>query len=464
MSRSSIYPVMKTIYCARWVWPVSAAPVEDGAVAVEGARILAVGARASLVEQFAEARVEDFGEAVILPGFVNCHSHLELTAMRGFLDAEEGNFKAWLRKLTLTRMTLMSEDDLRVSATWGAVEAARAGITSLGDACSQGAASLQALDEVGLRGTVFQEVFGPNPSLAREQLEGLREQVAALRRYETERARIGVSPHAPYSVSGRLYEMVAGYAIEEKLHLMTHAAESHDESLLLLEGRGVFAEDLASRSIEWSAPGLSTIQYLDAHGVLSARPLLAHCVRTNEADIQLIAERGARIAHCPKSNAKLGHGRAPFAAFLRHDAATGLGSDSVASNNTCDLLEEARFAVLFSRAAGDRLEGDRMVTAADALNAATLGGARALGLEREVGALSEGMEADLVIISLAATRQVPSYEPATALVFASSATEVLLTMVAGREIYREGRVLTVDEERLRARLREIAEKLSGVRS
>src|SRR5215216_1347047 len=129
---------MTKIYCARWVLPVTSGPVREGAVAVEGTRVAGVGARAEFEGRFPQAEVEDLGEAVILPGFVNCHTHLELTAMRGFLEPEEGDFLAWLRRLTVSRGERMSAEDLYVSAAWGAVEAARAGVTCVGDASDSG--------------------------------------------------------------------------------------------------------------------------------------------------------------------------------------------------------------------------------------------------------------------------------------------------------------------------------------
>jgi len=208
---------------------------------------------------------------------------------------------------------------------------------------------------------------------------------------------------------------------------------------------------LAKRSIEWKTPGVSTIQYLKQQGILQTEPLLAHCIRIDEEDIQTLFESQSKVAHCPKSNAKLGHGRAPFASLLKRGVAVGLGSDSVASNNTCDILEEARFAALMGRS-------DAMLSAEEVLRAATLGGARCLGLD--VGELKVGKEADLAVVSLSGTHQLPSYDPVASLVFSSSGRDVVMTMVAGREVYREGRVLNVDEDRLRARVREIATKLS----
>src|SRR5947209_4351767 len=455
---------MTKIYSARWVLPIVTVPLEGGAVAVAGTRVAGVGARAEVASGFPSAEVEDFGEAAILPGFVNCHTHLELTAMRGFLEAEEGNFFAWLRKVTAARRERMTADDLQASAAWGAVEAARAGVTCVADASDAGATTMKALREVGLRGVVFQETFGADEREALGQFEKAREKTAMLRGGETSLVTLGLSPHSPYTVSPPLLEMLARFALDERLPLMMHAAESEAEQQIMLYGRGPFAEGFASRGFEFRSPGVSTVRHLDATGILSARPLLAHCVRVDEADIGLIKEHGAAVAHCPKSNAKLGHARAPLAAMLRAGADVGLGSDSVASNNTCDLLEEARFAALASRAAGDTLEGGRMFGPAEALRMMTLGGARALRLEHAVGALAEGLEAALVAVRLDAAHQTPTYDPAAALVFASSGRDVLLTVVAGRELFRDGRVSTIDEDELRARVRVAARRLDGMKS
>lgn len=450
-----------TLYCARWVLPISSEMIENGAVAVEGTRIKGVGHALSLRSRFPEAQVQEFGEAAILPGLVNAHSHLELTAMRGFLEDVESDFSSWLKKLTTARMERMTPDDLYVSATWGALEAARAGITCLGDASDAASAALRALRDVGLRGTVYQEGFGPDPLLAQEHFEKLREKIFKLREYESPLARLGVSPHSPYTVSAQQLELIADFALAEDLPLMMHAAESLAEDQLLRDGSGPFAQGLARRGIEWRAPGISTIQYLKQRGVLRTRPLLAHCVRVDEADIETIKEAEASVAHCPKSNAKFGHGHAPFARFIEHGLKVGLGSDSVASNNTCDLLEEARFAALLSRASESGTARKRMTEAGDVLFAATLGGARSLGLDDQTGAIAEGLQADLTVIGLGGAHQIPVYDPVHTLVFASSGRDVLLTVAAGREVFSQGRINTVDEDYLRARMQEIAEKVTS---
>jgi cytosine/adenosine deaminase-related metal-dependent hydrolase len=448
---------MTVIYCARWVVPVSATPVEDGAVVVEGEQILSVGLRAPLLEQFPAARIESFPEGVILPGFINAHSHLELTSMRGFLDGEEGDFMAWLRKLTLARLERMTADDLYVSAAWGACEAARAGVTCVGDGSSAALQSMTALRDVGLRGTVFQESFGPDPRLAAENLAALRTQIVDLRKLENSRLRAGVSPHAPYTVSASQLKLISDFALSEQLPVMMHAAESSAEDLLLRQGTGVFADGLAARGIEWKAESTSPIRYLNQTGVLATRPLLAHCVNVDEGDIRLMAASGSRVAHCPKSNARLGHGRAPLLEFLRNGVQVGLGSDSVASNNTCDLLEEARFAMLLSRleATGEPL------SSAAAINLATAGGARALELGTRTGELQPALQADLAILSLSGVHQQPSYDPLSTLLNCSGGRDVVMTVVGGREVFCKGRVTTVDEEDLRERVAQVARKLSG---
>ncbi|HEY6045847.1 MAG TPA: amidohydrolase family protein [Pyrinomonadaceae bacterium] len=454
---------MPSIYKARWVLPITSDAIDHGAVAIQDTTIVAVGAANDLMDKFPAAPVNDFGNSAILPGLVNAHSHLELTVMRGFLEREERDFAAWLKKLTRARL-LMTSEDLFISAMCGAIEAVRAGVTCFGDSCSLAAESMKALGQVGLRGIVYQESFGPDPTLARENVAQLTDQMAALRAHETGLVRAGVSPHAPYTVSPPQLELIARLAMDQSWPLMMHAAESQSERLFMLEGRGAFADGLRARGIDWRAPGTSTIQHLKRHGVLATRPLLAHCVTVDDNDIALIKRAGASIAHCPRSNAKLGHGRAPFAKFLAADLKVGIGSDSVASNNNCDILEEARFATLLSRVSGPEQIGPEgaQASAHQALFAATLGGARALGLDGHVGALAPGRQADLIAISLDGAHQLPVHDPADALIFSSSGRDVRLTMVAGKEIYRDGVLTVTDQSELLATLTTIRSKIDSV--
>lgn len=450
---------MTTIYSADWVLPVSSPPIADGAVAVAGDMIVGVGPHAEVLETFPQSTQQKWPQAIVLPGLINTHTHLELTAMRGYLEKEESDFFSWLKKLTLARLFKLTADDLEVSAMWGACEAAKAGITCVGDASDSALTSMRALQQVGLRGIVFQESFGPDPQQLRENVEKLKNKVSELRTLESDLVRAGVSPHALYTVCAPQLESIAEFASTERLPLMMHAAESEAEELLLREGCGLFADNLISRGIPWNTPRCSVIEYLKQNDILDCKPLLAHCIRVDENDLEILLATESKVAHCPKSNAKLGHGVAPFARFLEKGITVGLGSDSVASNNTCDILEEARFATLLSRVNGAEQKSQTIVGANEVLAVATMGGARCLGLNNRIGALREGFQADFTIISLKGTHQCPTYDPFTSTIFSSSGRDVLLTVVNGREVYREGSVSGIDEDRLKARMEEIADKL-----
>jgi aminodeoxyfutalosine deaminase len=420
------------IISADYVLPISSAPIKHGAVAIDNQRIVDVGTRDEIVVKYPTVTIEDFGPASILPGFVNCHSHLELTTMRGELDDVEHDFRAWLLKLNGLRES-MTEADIHAAAINGALEGARAGVTCFGDIGRIGSAGLEALNRVGLRGVVFQETeFSPDNRTAEDDFKKLAAKYESMLADETDLVRVGISPHSPYTVSSQLFELIAQYAILNRIPLTIHAAESTSEIELLTHGTGFFTEVYEKFDLEWHSPHCSPIEYLEKLGVLSAQPLLAHCVHVSDDDIERIAANGATIAHCPKSNAKFGHGVAPLEKFLDHNIAVGLGSDSVASNNVCDILEESRFAALSAR---NREGSRRFISAEEILKTATLGGAAALGLDSQIGSLEVGKQADIAVVSLDHPSQQPINNVHAALVFSSNAHDVRMTMVAGKIIY-----------------------------
>lgn len=420
------------ILTADFVLPISSEPIGGGAVAFDGAEIVAVGGRDDLIAQFPGAEVDELGKAAILPGFVNCHSHLELTALRGGLDDVEHEFRAWLWKATSMRGEL-SDDEIVEWAIAGAREGAAAGVTCFGDIGRLGHAGVAALKEVGLRGIVFQETqFSPDNSTADDDFRALAEKFETLHGESTSLVSVGLSPHSPYTVGSRLFELIAQYSIINRVPLTIHAAESADEDDLLQRGEGLFAEFASRAGLEWNSPHCPPIEYLERLGVLSTRPLLAHCVTVSDSDIKRIKSNGAKIAHCPKSNAKFGHGYAPFEKFLDAGVPVGLGSDSVASNNMCDLIEEARFASFSAR---NRPGSDRFVTAREALKTATLGGAKAMGLESQIGTLEVGKQADIAVISLEHLGQLPIHDVEATVVFSSSGRDVVRTLVAGDRVF-----------------------------
>jgi 5-methylthioadenosine/S-adenosylhomocysteine deaminase len=337
------------------------------------------------------------------------------------------------------------------AARLGLVEGIRSGITTYADTCDSGVA-FDAMLQAGVRGIMYQEVFGPDPASCARSLEDLREKIVALRARETSLVRVGVSPHAPYTVSDPLYQAVADYATVETLPVAVHIAESDAERRLVEHGEGPFAEGLRARGIATKRRARSSIALLESQHVLATRPLLIHCVRVDAEDIELIAKSRSPVAHCPASNAKLGHGTSPVLELLDVGITVGLGSDSVASNNRMDMLAEGRAAILAQRARAARHD---VLCAKDALLLATLGGARALGLDGEIGSLEVGKSADLAAFPLDAS-VLPVHDPEATAIFALPGVAATLVTVAGRELVRDGRVLAADPQ-LPARITATAE-------
>jgi cytosine/adenosine deaminase-related metal-dependent hydrolase len=400
---------------------------------VEDGRITFVGPRTDAPR----GRDDDLGDALLMPGLVNVHTHLELTALRGFL--EDLDFPHWIWRLNGVKRAVLDRDRMLDSARFGIVEGLRAGITTYADTCDSGVA-FDAMLEAGVRGIMYQEVFGPDPASCGQSLAELAAKVAALRPRQTPLVTVGVSPHAPYTVSDSLYAAVASYAREHGLPVAAHIAESEVERELVERGAGIFAEGLAGRGLPVAPRGRSSVALLQRTGVLDTGALLIHCVRLDAEDIATIAGTSCGVAHCPVSNAKLGHGTAPLLEMLDAGILVGLGSDSVASNNRMDLLAEARAATLGQRA---RVGRHDVLCARDALHLATLGGARAIGLDRAIGSLEPGKSADLAAFPLHAAGM-PVHDAEAAAVFALPGAVASLVTVAGRERVRDGRVVDAD--------------------
>ena len=417
-------------YHARWVVPVTQPPIANATVVEHGGRIVYVGER----EGAPAGEDVELGEVALLPGLVNAHTHLELTVMRGFL--EDLAFRDWIVRLTKARQATLSFDALVDSARAGIAEGLTAGVTTYADTSESGA-PFAAMREIGVRGIVYQEVFGPDPTQCEAALAGLRAKVTALRADETSLVRVGVSPHAPYSVSDALFRATAQYARSGELPLAVHIAESDDEWRFVTEASGAWADDHRRRGIPVAVRGASPVAMLERAGVLDSRPLLIHCVRLTDADVAMLARNDCAVAHCPASNAKLGHGIAPLTDLLAAAVRVGLGSDSVASNNRMDLLDEARVTVLLQRARTGRYDS---LSATKALELATLGGARALGLDREIGSLEVGKAADLAAFPLHDPRSRPLYDPVTSLIFSTAGLPATFVSVAGNVLVRDSRL------------------------
>jgi 5-methylthioadenosine/S-adenosylhomocysteine deaminase len=423
------------IYRARWVVPVTAPPVRNGAIAVRDGRLAYVGPAANAPR----GELHDPGESLLMPGLVNTHTHLELTAMRGFL--EDLPFAEWVVRLQRAKISVLTPESMLDAATLGIAEGLLAGITTFADTCDSGVA-LQAMRAMGVRGVMYQEVFGPDPGACDDAMASLRQKLDRHRAAESTLVRVGISPHAPYTVSDRLFEAVAALARELDVPLAVHIAESAEEDAFVRDGTGPFADGHRARGFHVAPRADTPIALLRRLGVLAERPLLIHCVRTWDDDIRTIAAAGCAIAHCPASNAKLGHGSAPLATWLEHGVTVGLGSDSMASNNRMHLLEEARLALLAHRL---RSPGAAPLSASRVLELATLGGARCLGLEREIGSLEVGKAADFAVFSLDDVAAVPHTDPVATAVFALGGAQASTVAVLGELRVRDGRVVDVDD-------------------
>jgi cytosine/adenosine deaminase-related metal-dependent hydrolase len=433
-----------TSYHARWVLPITEPAIENGTVTVEQGRISFVGPRRE------GGDAVDLGEALLMPGLVNAHCHLELTVMRGFL--EDLDFRRWILRLTSAKRAVLSAESLLDSARAGLEEGIAAGITTYADTCDSGVV-IDAMGEYGVRGIMYQELFGPDPAQCAASIGDFRAKLDRHREKTNSLVRVGISPHAPYTVSDDLFRASTELAKRENLPMAIHIAESEVESELITKARGAFADGLRGRDIEVVPRATSPVQLLESLGVLEARPLLVHCIRVDATDLDVIARRKAPVAHCPVSNAKLGHGIAPLLEILSAGIDVGLGSDSMASNNRMNLLEEARAALLFQRA---RVGTHEALSAADVLELVTIGGACALGLADEIGSLEVGKSADLAAFEIGPMG--PTHDPAAAAIFAIEGSRASLVTVAGVPLLAGGR-LTKPNPGLRERVQRSADEL-----
>jgi cytosine/adenosine deaminase-related metal-dependent hydrolase len=389
------------------VHPVTAPSIEDGAVLVNAVgRIAAVGPNDSVAEPRRGSSLH-FPDGELFPGLVNCHTHLELTNLGGGAK-HDAEFLDWIRRIRQLKESTSAEAFYE-AAVAGIRDCWKNGVTCIAETGSTGAVA-RALHELGGRGIVYQEVFGPDPAQCADSMSALEATLLQLRRLATSQLVIGISPHAPYTVSADLYEAVAAFAVREGLPLAVHVAESVEETMLIDDGAGPFAAALRARGIDITAQHCSPVAYLVKLGVIRRGTLCIHCVQVNEADIELLRATKATVAHCPLSNRAHRHGTLPLAQFRKAGVALGLGTDSVVSVGALDLWGEAA-------AAG--LTGDA------ALRALTIEGARALNWQKEIGSLEVGKAADVAVFSSTNLHRPPPTSRAA-----------VLTVVSGRIVHQ----------------------------
>jgi cytosine/adenosine deaminase-related metal-dependent hydrolase len=405
---------------AGWVVPISAPPIRDGALLVRDGRIATIGKAKDIVPDRDCLRLE-FPDGILLPGFVNPHTHLENTHFADKLPRRQP-FVQWLKTMRdLVRQ--QTWDEALTAARDGVAGLLRFGVTCVGDSSFHGA-TLMALREIGLRGVVFKELICPREE---EQDERWQAFLAWLNDAPTgELIRLGIMAHAPYTVTPTMLRWAWQLASQRRLPFSIHAAESPEERALIERREGVWARLPIATALQEVPTGLSPIRYLDWLGVLNEGVLLIHCVQVDDADIALLARAKVWVAHCPRSNANLQVGVMPLAKMLAAGVQVCLATDGLASAESLSPLDEIRFALHLSETHPSlypTLPPERW------LQMVTLDAANALGMEQLIGSLQISKAADLTVFAIGAEKR----EPLEALLHKGK--EAMMTMVAGRCVY-----------------------------
>ncbi len=434
---------------ARWVLPIGQPAARDAAVVLDGERISAVVSQGELGRDFTNTPLIDYGEAVIVPGLINLHTHLDYSALRLF-DTDSPLIQ-WIQGL-VGRAFKWSEGEWQASARLGARQVALSGTSCIADASYSGAAATAAA-EVGLRAVVGLELFGVNSDEAEAAWQCWTDRAADFEKragrclknaINLGLVRLTVAPHAPYSVCPTLWRRASRWAESRHLPVLVHLAESMQECEWIAGSEPEMDKFLTAitpgeiRPLEWKGHGLSPTRHLDRHDLLTPATLAAHCVQLDDDDIGLLKAHSVKVAHCPRSNARLRNGIAPLSKLRRAGIDLGFGTDSAASNDNLDLMAEARFALNLHRAA----EPACSMTAGDALYLLTLGAARALGLDDQIGSLESGKKADIAVFSLTDWAGANADRPHELLVY--GACPLIDLIVDGNHVVRAGQ--PVDRE------------------
>ncbi len=370
-----------------------AAPLVDGAVVINRGTIIAVGPSSRLLKQYPGHSVRKLPNAVLMPGLVNAHTHLELPPLLTSIQAR--TFPDWVINLIKAKRSL-SDKDYCAAATRNVRSIIESGATCVGEICTQGV-SPGILKRSQMRARIFHELIDMGRPCGRGAVgsePGLLSRINKLLSRETACIKMGLSPHAPHTVSTAALRSISTIAGKKGLPLCMHVAESRDE-LKLLQGRKNGFEKLyqaAGWDLAWSPSAASPFQYLNNLGLLGPGFLAVHAVHATDRDIKLIGNSGTPVAHCPRSNRETGVGRMPLHKLLKAGITVGLGTDSLASSPSLNLWDEMRYAFHSHKADG--------IQARTIMELATRVGAKALGMADDIGSLTLGRKADLIAVSL----------------------------------------------------------------
>ncbi len=413
--------------------------LSPGAVAVDGTEIVAVDSPDAVAKRFAGAETIDAAGHVVLPGLVNTHTHAPMVMYRGLAD--DLALMDWLQKYIFpAEAKTVSPDMVRIGTRLAALEMIQSGTTTFADMYYFEDEVARAAKAAGLRGVLGQTIIGFPVADAKTPAEALARTEAFLVAFaHDDLITPAVAPHSPYTVDEATLRAVRALADRYNAPILTHLAETEDEVNIVRE-----------------AHHLTPTAWLEATGVLGPRLVAAHGIWVTDADIDILKRSGASISHNPASNMKLASGVAPVPKYLAAGVTVGLGTDGAASNNDLDMFEAMRQAAYLHKLAS---RNPQAVPATTALEMATIGGARALGLDGLIGSLEPGKRADLIVVAMNGARQTPLYNPVSHLVYVSHGDDVRATIVNGKVLMRGRRVRTLDERVVLADARALAVKV-----
>jgi 5-methylthioadenosine/S-adenosylhomocysteine deaminase len=424
-----------TLIDARWVVPVEPAGVvlDDHSVAVHAGKIVAVLPTGEASARFSAAERVNLGSHVLIPGLINLHTHAAMSLMRGMAD--DLPLMTWLQDhIWPAEAKHVSADFVEAGTLLACAEMLRGGVTCMNDMYFFPEASAQAALAAGMRASLGMVVIEFPTAYASDPDDYLAKGLAvrdALRHEPL--ISFCLAPHAPYTVSDASFEKIGGYAEELGLPVHVHLHETLDE----ING-------------EVAKTGMRPVERLRKLGVIGPQLIAVHAVHLNEEEIGLLATHGASVAHCPASNLKLASGIAPVARMLAAGVNVGVGTDGAASNNRLDMFGEARLAALLAKGASGNAQA---MPAHAALHAATLAGARALGMDGTIGSLMPGKAADLAAVDLGNTQLQPVFDPVSHLVYAAGRENVTDVWVAGQRVVNALQLSRLDVPRLESSTR-----------
>ena len=413
--------------------------IQDAGVAVEQGRIVAVGSSADIVRMYsAPARVDATGK-IIIPGLINGHTHIPMTLFRGLAD--DLDLQEWLTKYIFpAEAKNVTEDFVRAGTRLGLAEMIRGGTTTYCDMYYFEDAIADETAKAGVRAVLGETVIDFPVADNKTNAEAMAYVERFVQKWKGNELIIpAVAPHAPYTVSEEHLKAIRAFSDRTGAPIVTHISETKrevDDSL--------------------KAKGASPVDYLSRIGFLNDRVIAAHMVWPNPGEIQILKRDGVGVVHNPQSNMKLASGVAPVPKMLSEGLRVGLGTDGAASNNDLSMWEEMDTAAKLHKL----ISGDpKVMSAEQAFELATIGGARALHMEKEIGSIEKGKRADIVLVNRDALNQIPLYNIYSDLVYATKASDVETVIINGRVVMRDRRLLTLDEATIKEGARLFREKV-----